>query len=125
MKKDFIPYYLSRLILSAVFAVLAMGFNWQAAVMAVVIFGFFLLYLHSGWFSIDLEHPLFPLRRDTRGREAQRKALIAAIIVSLLFYLVAPLLSGYVSLSLVPGSVVLAVGVLTYFITQFILLVRT
>jgi hypothetical protein len=125
MRKEFTPYYISRAILSAGFAVLVLGVNWQAAVAAVVVFGFFLLYLHSGWFAVDMKNPLFPLRRDTRGQEAQRKALIAAVLVSLLIYLLSPLLSGYIGLSLVPGSVVLAMGVLTYFIAQFILLART
>jgi hypothetical protein len=125
MKKEFTPYYVSRAILSVGFAILVMGLNWRAVIAAVVVFGFFLLYLHSGWFAVDLKNPLFPLRRDARGHEAQRKALIAAILVSLLIYLLPPLLSGYIGLSLIPGSVVLAMGALTYFIAQFILMART
>ena len=125
MKREFIPYYISRMILSLGFAVLIMGLSWQAVIAAVVLFGFFLLYLHSGWFTIDPKYPLFPLRRDDRGQAAQRKALIAAVIVGVLVYLISPSLSGNFGLSLIPGGVVLAMGALTYLITQSILLTRT
>jgi hypothetical protein len=124
MKKEFLPYYISRAMISVGFAVLVLGLNWQAAIAALVIFGFFLLYLHSGWFTIDLKSPLFPLRRDARGQEVQRKALIAAVVVGLLSYLITPQLSRFTGLSLIPGSVILAIAVLTYFIAQFILMAR-
>jgi len=77
-----------------------MGFNWKATLLAIVLFGLFLLYLHSGWFSIDLRYPLTPLRRDARGQQIQRKALIASIAVGLLIYLTSSHLSGLIGLSL-------------------------
>jgi len=124
MKKEFFPYYISRAILSAVFAVILMGFSWKAVLLTLVLFGLFLLYLHSGWFSIDLRTPLTPLRRDTQGQLIQRKALITSIVVSLLIYLSSLQLSSQLGLSLTSGSVALAIGVITYFIAQFVLFAR-
>lgn len=125
MKKEYIPYYISRAVLSAAFALLVFRFTWQAAVFGLVIFGLFLLYLHSGWFRVDLSQPLFPLRRDDRGASIQRKALIFAIFTGALVYLVlsqTPLFSGIQAAS---GSLALAIAVLIYFISQFVLHLKT
>jgi uncharacterized membrane protein len=124
MKKEFLPYYISRAILSATFALLIMGFSWKAVLMTVVFFGLFLLYLHSGWFSIDLRNPLMPLRRDSQGQLIQRKALIISVVVSLLIYLTSLQLSSYLGLSLISGSVAFSIGVITYFIAQFVLFAK-
>ena len=123
MKKEFMPYYISRALLSFIFSVLVMGFNWIALVFATVLFGLFLFYLHSGWFSIDMKYPLVPLRRDSRGQEIQRKALIASVIVGLLLYLLSSQLSGLMGVSL-SGNVALSLGIVTYFATQFLLFTR-
>ena len=95
MKKEFLPYYISRFILSTVFSILVWGFTWTAALMTIVFFGLFLLYLHSGWFSIDLSTPLYPLRRDSHGQTVQRKALIFAVVLGLLLYTFAVPLSSF------------------------------
>lgn len=124
MKKEFLPFYISRAILSSVFAILAVGVNWMAILLAVVFFGLFLLYLHSGWFSVDLRYPLTPLRRDQHGQEIQRKALIASIVVGMLLYLSSIHLRGLIGVSL-SGHAVLSIAILTYFIIQFVLFVRT
>ena len=124
MKKEFIPFYISRAILSAAFALLVMGTHWTALVFATVLFGLFLLYLHSGWFQVDLRYPLTPLRRDQHGQEIQRKALIASIAVGLLVYTIAPYLTGLIGFSL-SGHIAVSVGILTYFVAQFVLFVRT
>lgn len=124
MKKDFLPFYISRAILSTAFAILVMGVNWMAALLAAVFFGLFLLYLHSGWFRVDLSHPFMPLRRDPHGQEVQRKALIASVIVGMLVYLIYPYLAGFIGFSL-SGNVALSIGIMTYFVTQFILFIRT
>ena len=110
MKKEFLPYYISRALLSAVFSVLVNGFTWIAGLIAVIMFGLFLLYLHSGWFSIDLEKPLMPLRRDPRGQGIQRKALIAAVVMGLLIYLTSALLPGLIGIS-IAGNIALAIAV--------------
>jgi hypothetical protein len=124
MKTEFFPYYLSRAALSALFAILVLGFTWKAAVATVSLFGLFLLYLHSGWFQVDPKHPLSPLRRDERGRQIQRNALIAAVTVGILIYLILTLVPSVSGSSIIAGSLVLASGILTYFITQFILFAR-
>jgi hypothetical protein len=100
-----------------------MGFTWKAALFGTVLFALFLLYLHRGWFTIDLRYPLTPLRRDARGQEVQRKALIASVIVGVFLYLFSSQLTGLLGLSLL-GNVALSIGIITYFVTQFILLSR-
>lgn len=125
MKKTFYPYYISRAILSAVFAVIMMGFTWKATILTMVFFGLFLLYLHSGWFSIDLKNPLMPLRRDAHGQAVQRKALIASVVAASLVYMISSQVNIRIGTGLTPGSVALAVGVMVYFASQFILFSRS
>lgn len=120
MRKEYFPYYISRAILSLVFAFLVLGIHWKAVLFAIILFGLFLLYLHSGWFSINLDTPLTPLRRDQRGQAIQRKALIAAVIAGTLLYLIYPLATGIA----VTGSIVLSIAIITYFATQFVLFIR-
>ncbi|MEN8173924.1 MAG: hypothetical protein ABFS03_13720 [Chloroflexota bacterium] len=126
MKKEYMPYYISRLILSAIFAVLVMGLNglnWMVLLLTIIFFGFFILYLHSGWYRIDLKNPYFPLRRDSHGELIQRKALIAAVVTGLVIYLILSQLSEFFA-EVPSGSVALPIGILVYFLTQFILFAR-
>jgi len=122
MNKKLFPYYLSRALLSAVVAILLFGLSWQALVAGLVFFGLFLFYLHSGWFAIDETRPLFPLRRDAFGREAQRQALILALATVAVLYLV---LSRVLGAS--PGStasILLPVGAVVYFLAEWIFFAR-
>jgi hypothetical protein len=123
MRKEFLPYYISRALLSFIFSILVMGFTWKAALFGTVLFALFLLYLHSGWFTIDLKYPLIPLRRDMRGQAIQRKALIAAVILGTLVYFSSAQMSGLVGLP-IPGNIALSVGIVAYFVAQFILFAR-
>jgi hypothetical protein len=125
MKKEFLPYYISRAILSAAFSILVIGLSWKAVLLTIVFFGLFLLYLHSGWFSIDLKNPLAPLRRDIHGQLIQRKALIISVVFSLLLYLISLQLSSYLGPVLISGNVALSIGIITYFVAQFILFAKT
>jgi hypothetical protein len=125
MKKEYIPYYLSRAILSIAFAFLVMGFTWKAALLAIILFGLFLLYLHSGWFQVDPSHPLIPLRRDERGRQVQRKALIAAVVAGSLAFILLGSPLGLFHPVRVAGSLALTIGIIAYFVVQFILFART
>jgi len=125
MKKEYLPYYLSRALLSAAFALLVFKLSWQAAVLGLVMFGLFLLYLHSGWFCVDLSQPLFPLRRDDRGASIQRKALIFAIFAGALVYLVLSQTPLFSRIQVASGSLALAIAALTYFISQFVLHLKT
>lgn len=123
VKTEYLPYYLSRAVLSGLIAVILTGFSWTAALVGVTLWGLFLLYLHSGWFEVDLSNPYFPLRRDQRGREVQRKALIAAVLLALVGYLLTKYLPGSIGIDL-PGNLALPLAVLAYFIAQFILLAK-
>jgi len=121
MIRKFLPYYLSRLILSSLFSILVLGFNWKAIILATLFFGLFLLYLHSGWFQVDLTTPLFPLRRDSRGELIQRKALILSIVVGFSVYL----LSGVLGFAFISGNIAVPVAIIAYFSSQFLLFSRT
>lgn len=125
MKKQFLPYYISRAILSSVVAILIIGFNWKAILFGIVFFGFFLLYLHSGWFRVDSNNTLFPLRRDDRGQLIQRKALIIAILVGLITYFSLSQLSNLFDMVLISGNISFATAVFAYFASQFVLLAKT
>ena len=124
MKKDFLPYYISRFLLSAIFAIAVFGFTWTALISATILFGFFLLYLHSGWFSVNPEHPFFPLRRDDRGQKIQRKALLLSLLAGLLVYFAVPSLAGIPNHPML-GNLALVLGILTYFAAQWILFARS
>lgn len=124
MKKEFLPYYLSRAVLSAVLAIAILEFTWQALLATLFFFGLFLLYLHSGWFKIDLTHPLFPIRRDQRAESVQRKALITALVIGLLSYLVLPQLSALIGVSFFSANLAIPLAVISYFLVQFVLLSR-
>ncbi len=125
MKKEYIPYYLSRAIFSAVFSLFVLGINWQAGFLAAVFFGLFLLYLHSGWFQIDMSTALVPLRRDSHGNLIQRKALIASVVVGLTIYLISTQLSGTLFQFVTFGNIGFPAAVVTYFLVQFVLFART
>ena len=125
MKKQFLPYYISRAILSSVFPILIFGFDWKALLFGCVIFAFFLLYLHSGWFMVDPDKALFPLRRDDRGQRVQRKALIMGVFLGLLSYLTLTQLSNFYDLTLMPGSISFSIAIVAYFASQFVLFAKT
>jgi len=124
MKRQFLPYYVSRALLSSVFSILVFGFTWKALILAAFIFGLFLLYLHSGWFSVDTTNPLFPIRRDERGREAQRKALIAALIAGIGVFLILSAISLPTAATAATAPLAISISVIVYFASQFILLAK-
>ena len=124
MKRQFVPYYLSRAVLSLVFSLFVLGFTWKALVLAVFFFGLFLLYLHSGWFRVDPAQPLFPIRRDERGREVQRKALIAGLVSGAALFLILDIIPFGLPLSSFASPLGIAAAVLVYFSTQFALFAR-
>ena len=104
MKKKFLPYYISRAALSVVFGMLVFGFSWRALLFAAIAFLLFLLYLHSGWFQIDQQSPWFPVRRDERAQQVQRKALIAAIVIGLASYALLSLATQWYAIPAISGS---------------------
>jgi hypothetical protein len=124
MKREFLPYYISRAILSSLFALLIFGFTWKALLFLMILFGFFLLYLHSGWFRVDLSNPLLPLRRDSHAQSIQRKALIVSIGVGLLTYISLPYLSNALGMVTISGNIALGTATIAYFASQFMLFVK-
>jgi sterol desaturase/sphingolipid hydroxylase (fatty acid hydroxylase superfamily) len=122
MKRGFLPYYVSRALLSGAFSIVVFGFTWKALVLAVFLFGLFLLYLHSGWFNVDRTNPLFPLRRDERGREAQRKAMIAALIAGVGVFLVLSAITLPAASLAAPAPLAVSLSIIVYFGSQFVLL---
>jgi len=124
MKKEFYPYYISRAGLSIVFSLLVFGISWKAGVFAVVLLAGFLGYLHSGWFEVNLNKPLFPLRRDENGQQIQRKALIAAAAAGILIFILLPLFGASAGAAGASSNLALSVGVLTYFVAQVVLFIR-
>jgi hypothetical protein len=123
MSKSFGPYYASRALLSAAFSMLVFGLSWKALVMAGVVFALFLVYLHSGWFGVDPSNPLFPLRRDERAREAQRKALVAATLAGAMGFVAITAIASASTAAAAPLAI--SVAVLVYFASQFLLLAGT
>jgi hypothetical protein len=124
MKKEFLSYYISRAVLSSLFSLLVFGFSWKALLFSIVLFGGFLLYLHSGWFSVDSKNPLFPLRRDSLGLLVQRKALVISIVAGLLTYFSLSYLAGAFDLVLLSGNIAFAVAIIAYFASQFVFFIR-
>lgn len=101
-----------------------MRFTWKAVFFFLQLFGLFVLYLYSGWFRVDPSHPLTPLRRDERGRQIQRMALIAAVVVGILLYVLSLQASTLWGMPIVTGPLALSIGVLAYFTTQIVLFAR-
>jgi hypothetical protein len=124
MKKEFVPYYISRAVLSLLFSLLVFGFNWKALLLSIFLFGGFLLYLHSGWFNVNSKNPLFPLRRDSLGLLVQRKALVISIVAGLLTYFSLSYLAGAFGLVLLSANIAFAVAVIAYFASQFIFFIK-
>jgi O-antigen/teichoic acid export membrane protein len=119
MKTTFLPFYLSRAILSAVFTFGSMGFSIVAAAWALGLFGLCVFYLHSGWFSVDKSRPFTPMRRDQFALEVQRKSIIAAVLIALLFHYLQPHFPGIISHFSILDMNAIGVGVAIYFIAQF------
>jgi hypothetical protein len=124
MKKQFLPYYISRALISAVISIAIVGFDWKAILLTLAFFAFFLLYLHSGWFRVEPQNGFFPLRRDDHGQQVQRKALIAAVVSGLITYFGLSLVASQLDLALVSGQIALGIAVLAYFATQFTLFAK-
>ncbi len=112
------PYYLSRVIIVSVFCFSKIGFTLEALFWAIFIFSMMVFYLHSGWFSVDLSKPFFPLKRDQFALEIQRKALINAVYVSILFNLMLSLFPWVTTYFPFLDINILALAVITYFTSQ-------
>lgn len=119
MKHKLIPYYVSRLLLSAAIAAACMLDGpipwWGGLGAGLVAFAGFLWYAHSGHYVVDTTTPLFPIRRDARGKVVRDRALVLAVIVGSLFYGGLWLLGQALSLPYAPHIVAIPAAVLAYF----------
>ena len=121
MKKELMPYYVSRAVLSTAFILAFIflgGEIWAGISLGVLSFAGFIWYAHSGHFVVDASSPLTPLRRDARGKVIRDRASMAGISVGgmafFLLYLARNLLEWSVNLD----SISLLVGVITYFVVS-------
>ncbi len=122
IKREFLPYYLSRLVLSVLFAIVVLGFTWQAFALGGALFALFVWYLHSGWYRVQKESALFPLRRDAYGLEVQRKSLVAAIMAMAVGLLLSWLLLPF--WGPIPNAVIMAFGIGVFFLTKWYFFMR-
>lgn len=126
MKRTLIPYYVSRAALSALFGwffSLTMSL-WVGVVAGIVVFAGFLWYAHSGRYLIDESTPLFPLRRDDRGKAIRDRSTVLAVVVTGLAFLGISLgvwASGAPSQL---GWLAVVTGVVTYFVASNWLFVK-
>ncbi len=121
MKKELMPYYLSRAVLSIAFVLAFIylgGATWMGVSLGIVSFAGFIWYAHNGRYLVDPSSPLTPLRRDARGKVIRDRAAVAGISVGgvafFLLFLARNLLGWSVNLD----SISLLVGVITYFVVS-------
>jgi len=121
MRKELVPYYLSRAVLSVAFALAFIflgGTVWLGIALGVLSFAGFIWYAHSGRYLVDPATPLAPLRRDARGKVIRDRSVVAAVTVGgvafFLLFLARSLLGWRVNLD----SIALLVGVITYFVVS-------
>jgi len=128
MKRELIPYYISRAILSAglgAFLVLAGRQPWWAGLaMGGLVFAGFLWYAHSGRYLIDLSTPLTPLRRDARAKDVRNRAAVLAVGVGGVSYALLILLGLLVPVPPHLGVWALLLAVLVYFVASSWLFAR-
>lgn len=121
MKRELIPYYISRAILSAllgVFFVVGGQPWWAGLLVGSVTFAGFLWYAHSGFYLIDPSQPLTPLRRDARGMAIRDRAVVIAVVVGGVGFALLTLARLVVPLPPNLGTWALLAGVITYFVVS-------
>ncbi|HEY43152.1 MAG TPA: hypothetical protein G4O11_04140 [Anaerolineae bacterium] len=118
MKRELIPYYVSRAFLSALLGLLISSGKeiWLGVLVGLVVYAGFLWYAHSGRYLIDTTTPLFPLRRDARGEAIRDRAIGLSVAVGGLAYLGLSLASNAFPIEAHVGSWALAAGFVTYFV---------
>lgn len=118
-------YYISRVIISAgLVLILALtGLEWwSAALVGVIVLAFFLWAPRSGRYAVHPEHGMTALRRDERTQAINDKAARNGFVVTIGAIAGVTLYFGLFGLTDVPVTVlslVLALGILTYFVSDF------
>ena len=124
MTKNMIPYYLSRIILSAAFGLLLFITGspfWMVILISGLILAYFLWAPHSGRYSVHPDLGVTALRRDERTQAINDKAARNAFIVSMLTVGAIAIYFGLfraINISISVLNIVLIIGVLTYFVSD-------
>jgi hypothetical protein len=119
-----IPYYLSRIILSAAFGLLLFITGspfWMVILISGLILAYFLWAPHSGRYSVHPDLGVTALRRDERTQAINDKAARNAFIISMLTVGAIAIyfgLFGAINISISVLNIVLIIGVLTYFVSD-------
>jgi ABC-type antimicrobial peptide transport system permease subunit len=127
MRRELLPYYVSRLVLSSLFGVvfaLSAGSWWMGLAAGLLVFAGFIWYAHSGHYMIDPSRPLAPLRRDERGKAIRDRAVVAGVVVGGLVYAALGLLRLILELPPNLGGWALLSGAVTYFVASHWLYAR-
>lgn len=117
MKRELIPYYVSRAFLSALVGLLISSGNrlWMGVLLGLVVYIGFIWYAHSGRYLVDTTNPLFPLRRDVRGEAIRDRAIVISVVIGGLAYLGLSIASQVFPMKANIGSWAFALGVVAYF----------
>lgn len=117
MKRELIPYYVSRAFLSALLGLLISSGNeiWMGVLLGLAVYIGFIWYAHSGRYLIDTANPLFPLRRDDRGMAICDRAVVISVAIGGLAYFGLSIASQLLPIKAHFGSWAFALGVLAYF----------
>jgi len=125
MDKKLMPYYLSRTALSIAFGFLLFVTGsplWNAILIGGIILVFFLWAPHGGRYSVHPEFGVTARRRDEHTQTINDAAARNAFVVSMLVFSVIVIYFGSfgaVAISIGIIKMVVAIGALTYFISDF------
>ncbi len=119
MKRELLPYYLSRAVIAAALGVLlvVLGGNdwWFGVLIGLLVYAGFIWYAHSGHYLIDSSTPLTPLRRDERGKDIRNRALVLAVAVGGVTIALISMAGLLFSVPSQLGSIALLLAFVTYF----------
>lgn len=127
MKRELIVYYITRLLISAVFALLVYLSGWPLWACILTgspMFILFLYYAHSGHYLVDPDHPFTPLRRDARGQAIRDRSLVWAVVIAGLLYTAIQLLGLFIETGVQLRTLVLPAAILVYFTMTWVLFRR-
>jgi len=120
-------YYVSRAVMSAALGVLLAltGLEWwMAAMLGAIVFAFFVWAPRSGRYSVHPELGVTALRRDERTQGINDKAARNAFVVTMLAVAGTAIYFGAMAAVSVPVAALkwtLVLGVLVYFVSDFVL----
>ncbi|MDY7077093.1 MAG: hypothetical protein SXV54_09240 [Chloroflexota bacterium] len=117
-------YYLSRAIVSAAFGslfALTDGHWWQAALVGILAFAWFLWAPHSGRYTVNFERAVTALQRDERSQAINDQAARNTLVVTMLAVGGLVIYFGQILSAAVPVfalNLAFILSMLTYFATD-------